>query len=197
MSACEILRAAEQLNYVYEGEPPQVLEFCKRRRPFPWWQFERVVLFQVPGPPVELKGEKVSVPIDLKEIAAKVATVLESKADTLLLDLDGVEAERQPGVAWAVYVGSPDEAEADVNSPSYVGTLSLFGSGVRSEKHHEFKAAHFVYPLNRAAKAALKANAERLQVTFVPLGIVADGKPTRPEVKSTVRITKISLVIDK
>jgi len=197
MSACEILRAAEQLNYVYEGEPPQVLEFCKRRPPFPWWQFEQVVLFQVPGPPVELKDEKVSVPIDLKEIAGKVATVLESKADTLLLDLDGVETERQPGVAWAVYVGLPGEAEAGVNSPSYVGTLSLFGSGIRSEKHHEFKPAHFVYPLNRAVKAALKANAERMQVAFVPLGIVVDGKPTRPEVKSPVRIAKMSLVIDK
>jgi len=197
MSACEILRAAKQLHYVYEGEPPQVLEYCRRRPPFPWWQFEKVVLFQVPGPPVELKGETVSVPIELKELSGKLRAVIESKADTLLLDLNGVEAEQQPGVAWAVYVGLPGEAEGDVNSPSYVGTLSLFGSGIRSEKHHEFQPAHFVYPLNRAVQAALKANAERMQVTFVPLGIVVDGKPTRPEVKSAVRIGKISLVIDK
>jgi len=197
MSACEILRAAEQLDYVYEGEPPQVLEFCKRRRPEPWWEFEQVVLFQLPGPPVELKGQPVSVPIDLKEIRGKLATVLESKADTLLLDLDGVEAERQPGVGWAVYVGLPGEGEADVNSPSYVGSLSLFGSGVRNEEHHEFKPAHFVYPLNRALQAAVKTNAERVQVTFVPLGIVVDGKATRPEVKSPVHIGKISLVVEK
>jgi hypothetical protein len=197
MSACEILRAAEQLDYVYEGEPPQVLEFCKRRRPQPIWEFEQVVLFQVPGPPVELKGETVSVPVELKEIRGKIIAVLESKADTLLLDLDGVEAEQQPGVAWAVYVGAPGTIEEDVKSPAYVGTLSLFGSGVRSEKHHEFKPAHFEYPLNQAIPAALKANAERMQVTFVPLGIVVDGKPTRPEVKSSVHIGKISLVVEK
>jgi hypothetical protein len=127
----------------------------------------------------------------------KVRGVLESKADTLLLDLNGVEAEEQPGVAWAVYVGPPGAVEEDVKSPAYVGALSLFGSGVRGEKHHEFKPAHFVYPMNRAVEAALKANAERLQVTFVPLGIVVDGKPTRPVVKAAVRIGKMSLVIDK
>jgi len=197
MSACEILRAAQQLNYVYEGEPPQVLEYCRRRPPFPWWQFEKVVLFQVPGPPVELKGETVFVPIDLNEFMGKLSSVMDSKKDILLLDLDGVEAAQQPGVSWAVYAGLPVEGEASVNSPYYVGTLSLFGSGVRSEKHHEFKPAHFVYPLNRALRTTLETGMKRLQITFVPLGIVVDGKPTRPEVKSPVRIGKISLVVEK
>ncbi|MFI5093261.1 MAG: tyrosinase family protein [Candidatus Acidiferrum sp.] len=197
MSACEILRAAQQLHYVYEGEPPQLLEYCRRRPPFPWWLYEEVVLFQVPGPPVELKGETVSVPIELKEMIGKLRGVLESKTDRLLLKVDGVQAEEQPGVAWAVYVGPPGAVEEDVKSPAYVGTLSLFGSGVRGEKHHEFRPAHFVYPLNRAVEAVLEANAERLQITFVPLGIVVDGKPRRPEVKSTVRIGKMSLVIER
>jgi hypothetical protein len=174
-----------------------VLEFCRRRPPFPWWLFEQVVIFQVPGPPVELKGEPVTVSIDLKEISGKVRSAMESKTDTVLLDLDGVEAEQQPGILWAVYAGLPGEAQADAHSPSYVGTLALFGSGVRSEKHHEFKPAHFVYPLNRALQAALRANAARVQVTFVPLGIVVDRKATRSEVKAPVRIGKISLVIDK
>jgi len=199
MSACEILRAAEQLHYVYEGEPPQVLDFCKRRPPRQFWEFERAVLIELPGPPVELRSETVTFPIELREISGKVRAVLESKGDVLLLELEEVEAEQPPGVAWAVYVGpaGEEEAEAGVDSPSYVGTLSLFGSGVRSETHHEFKPAHFVYPLNRAVQAALKAKAEHLQVSFVPLGIVVDGKATRPEVKSPVRIGKMRLVIDR
>jgi len=28
MTGCEILRAAQQLHYVYEGEPPQVNDYC-------------------------------------------------------------------------------------------------------------------------------------------------------------------------
>jgi Common central domain of tyrosinase/Polyphenol oxidase middle domain len=197
MTACQILRAAQQLNYVYEGEPPQVLEYCRRRPPWPFWQFEKVVLFLVPGPPVELKGEPVSFPIELKEIREKLAAVVESKTDTLLLALDDVEAEQQPGVAWGVFVGLPAGAAGDEKSPFYVGAMSLFGSGVRSEKHHEFKTAQFVYPLNRAVQAAMKANEEKLLVTFVPLGIVIDGKPSRPEVKSPVRIGKTSLIIER
>src|SRR4029077_7906131 len=98
-------------------------------------------------------GEPVTVPIDLKEISRKLRSAVESKADTVLLDLEGVEAEQQPGTVWAVYAGLPAEAAADANSPSYIGALSLFGSGIRSEKHHEFQPAHFVYPLNRAMHA--------------------------------------------
>jgi hypothetical protein len=197
MSACEILRAALQLNYVYEGEPPQVLEYCRRRPPFPWWEFEQVVLFQVPGPPVELKGETVFVSIDMTELMAKVRSAMETKTDILLLDLDGVEAEQQPGTAWAVYAGPRREGQPNINDPSYVGTLAVFGSGVRSEKHHEFKPAHFVYPLNRALQTALMLGEKRLQIAFVPLGIVVDGKPSRPEVKSPVQIGKIRVVIEK
>lgn len=197
MSACEVLRAAEELHYVYEGEPPQVLEFCKRRPPFPWWQFERETLIQLPGPPVELGGQTVTVPIELKEIRQKATAVLEGKKDTLLLDLDGVETEKPPGVGWAVYAGLPEGTEAGADSPYYIGTLSLFGSGIRSERHHEFKPAHFVYSLNRAVEAALKSSEERMPITFVPMGAVVDGKPTKPEVKSPVRIGKISLVIEK
>jgi tyrosinase len=197
MSACEILRAAEQLHYKYEGEPPQVLDFCKQRRPEAIGPFQRVELIALPGPPVELTGETTSFQIELNEIRGKLAPVLESKTDILLLDLDLVEADQQPEVAWAIYVGPPGQGETDVNHDSYVGTLTLFGSGVHGDKHHEFMPAHFVHPLNRAVKAALAAKAERLQVTFVPLGIVVDGKARRAEVKSTVRIGKRSLVIDK
>jgi hypothetical protein len=62
--------------------------------------------------------------------------------------------------------------------------VSLFGSGIRSEAHHEFKAA-------------LKDNGERLSVTFVPTGVVVEGKPTRPRALSPVRIGKASLVVER
>jgi tyrosinase len=197
MTACQILRAAQQLNYVYEGEPPQVLQYCLRRPPWPFWQFEKEILIHLPIPPVELKAEPVSFPIELKEIREKIARLLESKTETLLLELDDVVAENQPGVVWAVYVGLPSDGQVDANSPYFVGSLSLFGSGIRGEKHHEFKPAHFVYPINRAVQASLRANVERVLVTFVALGILIDGKPSRPEVKSPVRIGKASLSIER
>ena len=48
MNACEILRAALQLHYVYECEPGEVNEYCYRR--FPIWLYVRELVLQPPGP---------------------------------------------------------------------------------------------------------------------------------------------------
>jgi hypothetical protein len=42
----------------------------------------------------------------------------------------------------------------------------------------------------------MKENEERLTVTFVPLGILIDGKPSRPVVKYPVRIGKAALLVE-
>lgn len=195
MSACQILRAALQLNYVYECEPPQVNFYCLRRPPFPW-PFVREVLFRLPGPPVELKGEPVSVPIELKDLRERLARFAAASKETLLLELDEVEAEKQPGVAWEVYLGPPGGASLDPEGPYYIGSLALFGTGVRSEAHHKFVPAHFEYPIGSALKAVFSRNEERITLTFVPSGILIDGKPSRVEVQSPVRIGKLTISVD-
>jgi hypothetical protein len=194
MTGCDVVRAAQQLHYVYEGEPPQVKEYC--RRFLPPWVFVREVLMAVPIPPVELGPQPVSFPIELKGFRDRLVTLAASETETLFLELEQVEAEKQPGVVWEVYVGSSPDSPPDANGPFFVGTLSLFGSGIRSETHHGFEPARFLYPVSRALQVALKGTEERLQVTFVPVGIVVDGKPSRPEVKSPVRIGKAALVIE-
>jgi hypothetical protein len=194
MTGCDVVRAAQQLHYVYEGEPPQVNEYCLRF--VPPWVFEREVLMPVPIPPIELGPQPVSFPIELKELRQRLTTLAASETDTLFLELEQVEAEKQPGVVWEVYVGSPPNSAPDAKGPYFVGTLSLFGSGIRSETHHGFEPARFLYPVSRALQAALKGTEERFHVTFVPVGIVIDGKPSRPEVKSPVRIGKAALVVE-
>jgi Common central domain of tyrosinase/Polyphenol oxidase middle domain len=195
MSACQILRAALQLSYVYECEPPEVNFYCRRRPPFPW-PWVREVLFRLPGPPVELKGEPVSFPIELKEFRERLARWAADANETLLLELDDVEAEKQPGVTWEVYLGLPEGAARDANSPHYIGSLALFGTGVRSEAHHKFVPAHFEYPIGGALQAAFARNEDRVSLTLVPSGILIDGKPSRPEVKSPVRIGNLSISVD-
>jgi len=202
MSACEILRAADQLHYKYEGEPPQVLEYCKKRRPERILEFAQEPLIEVPGPPVELNGQDVTVqlPLPLRETRERAMSVAGSASDTLLLQLDGIEAELQPGVAWGIWVGLGKGAEAVAEIPSHVGALSLFGAGIRGEMkemQHEFTAARAVFPLNRAMQEALKAGGESVEVRFVPLGILVDGKATRPTVKAPVKVAKISVVIER
>ena len=197
MSACQILRAAEQLNYVYECEPPQVRPFCRFLPPI--WEWELQLLARLPIPPVELKAEPVSVPLELKEFLPRLRAAADDKSKSILLELDEVVAESQPGVVWEVYFGLPKGAATDVRSPFYVGSLSLFGAGIRNESHEghkEFKPARFLYPLNRALETVLKSGSATIHVTFIPIGIVIDGKPTRPEVKSSVRVGKASVLVE-
>jgi Common central domain of tyrosinase/Polyphenol oxidase middle domain len=193
MSACQILRAAEHLNYVYECEPPQVGEFCRFRLPI--WEYVTELLARMPIPPVELKSEPVTFEITLKELRRRLESLAESPTETVLLELEDVESESQPGVVWEVYAGLPKGVHPESRSAQYIGSLSLFGAGIRNEGHKEFKPAHFVYPLNRALQAALKRNETNFPVTFVPVGILIDGKPSRPEVKSPVRIGKANLLV--
>lgn len=198
MTACEILRAAEQLKYRYEGEPPQVLDYCEKRPEGPkHFRFERETLFQLPGPPVELRGEQVTVPIELKQIRDRMEKVAASPTDMLLLHLEGMEADEQPGVVWGVWVGLPAGTEPVAEIPSHVGVVALFGTGIRREAAgHEFIPAETVLPLNRAVVEALKTKSESLEIRFVPLGILIDGKPTTPQVRAPLRIGKMSLEIE-
>jgi len=106
-----------------------------------------------------------------------------------------VEAENPPGVVWDVFVGLPVNAVPDADGPFFVGTLALFGPGIRSAHRHS-ESAHFVFPINRAIAAAMKANPEGTAVTFVPHGVLVNGKPSRPEVKSPVRIGQARLTVE-
>jgi tyrosinase len=197
MSGCEILRAVQQLHYVYEGEPPQVNSFCLPLIKFPPIRFEREVILRLPGPPITLGPERVSVPVDLKEVKQRLAPLAESRTENLFLDLEDVETERQPGVAWQVFFGPPLEKAPEEESPYRVGALALFGQGIHSDSHDKFEPAHFSFPINRALLASLKAGVERWAITFVPQSILIDGKPSVPKVESEVKIGKASISVER
>lgn len=192
MTGCEVLRAAQQLNYRYEGEPAQVAPICLdffKPRIF----YREIELIRWPGPPVELGPARVSFPLDIKALRQRLMSLAESRTDTVLLAFDEVVSERSPGVVWEVYVGLPANAAPDPKSPFYVGNLSLFGAGVRSEAHHEFQPARFRFAIDSALLAAFRSKEERVSVTFVPHGILVNGKPTQRKVASPVRIGAVSL----
>jgi hypothetical protein len=195
MKACDILRCAEQLNYTYEGEPPQVKEYCLRIIPFPILYLIVQVLIHWPGPPVELTAKEVSIPIDIAPMRERIAPMLESKKETLVVELDNVVAEREPGVVWEVYLGLPPGARPSPESPNFLGTVSLFSAGVRSHSHGEFKPEHFSFPANRALAAALRSKQEKPQLLFVPSGPLMEGKPSQPKLLAPVRVGSVSIAI--
>jgi tyrosinase len=196
MTGCDVLRATQFLGYSYENEPPEVKPpLCVRIIPIHiTWETARVM--HIPIPELNLGAEPVSFTFEIKKLRERLASIIEDKSKTLRLELGEVVAERQPGVVWEVYVSLPAKVESNPESPSFVGTLALFGAGIRSDAHHEFKPAHFVFPIGRALKTALRGNEDQLQVTFIPTGVLINGKPSRPEVQSPVRIGDAALSVE-
>ena len=196
MTGCEVVRAAQQLGYAYEGEPAQVNEYCGRVLKFPV-AILRTLLLQLPNPPVVLGPKPVTVTIDVRALSARITTAMRLPTQTLLFELEDVTADRQPGVVWEVYVGARAEGlKRDSTNATYVGNIALFGNGIRSESHHGFKPAHFAFPIERALAVALRQQRGLIPVTFIPHGLDILGKASTPEVASAVRVGKMSLTVE-
>ena len=194
MKACDVLNAAAQLNYSYEGEPTEVTESC-RRIIFPVWQYELAVLVRWPDP-VICGPRPVTIPLDIKGLRERMLSAAANDNQTLLLRFDEVEAERQPGVVWEVYAGLPAGKEPDPEGPYFLGTMSLFSAGIRADMKHNYKPAEFSFEMDRAVSAALRSNSDKLEITIVPGGILIDGKRSQPKVAAPARIGRVSIAIE-
>ena len=198
MTGCDVLGAAKQLNYTYEGEPVQVDQTCQALASVvnssEVTRSERYVML---WSPITLGSEPVIANFDIQTQLNRITAAAVSKTESLLLELDGVEADQQPGVIWEVYLGaSEEEIKRGIDSPYFVGTVSLFGAGIRADTHHNMAPARFIFPIKRVVQTALKANETNLPLTFVPTGPLIDGKPSRPDVKFKVTIAKLSVLIE-
>ncbi|HEY6237091.1 MAG TPA: hypothetical protein VIW69_18455 [Candidatus Elarobacter sp.] len=142
--------------------------------------------------PIDLTGRTAVVALDVKQVS-QLAAAAESKTRIVVLRLDDVAAERAPGIYWEVYAGPPG-VRPNPNGPFFVGNVALFGSGIRSEAPVGFKAAHFVFPLNGALRAARHAHAAHLVLTFVPRASEGAGSPATP--RSRVRAGRVAVAVE-
>ena len=198
MTSCQVLRCAEQLYYTYEGEPDQVREYCERFR-FPWpWAFELVELKRFPFPPIELGPKPTNIDLPIADIRKQMASLARAKNQTLLLELNDVVADRPPAIIWEVHLGATGTAELQSESPSFLGTIALFGEGIRNEAHgdHGFTPAHFAFPILGKLVERVAGGADRVRLTFVPRGILIDGKPEPARSEAPVRIGRVSLSVE-
>ena len=195
MSACQILNAAQQLNYVYEGGPSPPLETCPSR-------FIRIPIYeyiQFVNPPIPPLGQKpVTIPLPLTtEQRQSLTNRAPSSTENIYLQLMNVQASSAPNVVWQVYVGQATPAAAAMtrnpsaeNNPHYVGNVVLFGLGVKGGM--PTMPATLSFKINRA----LLASQGRLTITFVPAGILINNQPSHPQVRETVQIGKMRVVVE-
>jgi hypothetical protein len=196
MRGCDVLRAAKQLSYTYECEPPQVEQYCPRiwRPP----SFEVAVLARFKKP-FQLSRKAVTIPLsaaaaDNKAFAPKVLQSALAPGKTVVLQIKGVEAETHPGASWEIYVGPPGMTP-DPRSPYFVGVMGLFGGGIKTRKDH-YHPGEFAFPISKAIFGA--GDASKLQVIFVPIsGVEVRGRPVPADVRSGLTVSEMNLVVDE
>ena len=198
MTGCEVLRAQDQLGYVYECEPVQVKKFC-RLIVFPAeWVIdviqkfpERIIIRPLPDPPPFV--------FDIAQVRERLRGIADDSGADVTLELSDIEADRQPDVFWEVYVGLPTDAKPNANSPHFVGQLALFGQGIRDEKthSHDREPVSMSFKIDRALTAVLRRNPElsKLRVTLVPRGAELREGTFKSEVNATLTIGSAALAV--
>jgi hypothetical protein len=159
----------------------------------PPWLLQEVIVFDwpLPGPgPVEVNSDRLSVPVELGDKIKDIQAVAASKTDKLIVVLDSVQVDTQPGVTYQVYLGLPEGDEPTTKSPYYLGTFSMFGMGIKDQGPHGSMPATFRFPAGPAVTALLKEN-RKPSLTIVPSGILIDGKPSKPKAKAPLHIGAI------
>jgi hypothetical protein len=111
------------------------------------------------------------------------------------LNIQGIEAEAQPGVSFEVYLGPPG-VKTDPQGRQYVGVFALFSGGIKTRKHH-YSPGAFVFPAERALRAA--GNVQELEVVLVPTSGLDEGRRTQQDVKlaAPLSIGEFSIGVDK
>jgi tyrosinase len=222
LTGAEIENTVGQLNYRYDDDPlPFHLRF-----PFPLVTKDflearpAVAANETPAPaaapaaapalaasaastaqPIQLAGatQRIQVPLTEEASSKMRALVANNAPRQVFLRLDAIQYEKSNGVYYEVYVNPPAGEKLDVQSPNYVGNLSLFGLKPHAMAGHAMPAAKDIYveyDISHLVNTATAGNAKDLTVVLVPRGLFdAEGKPlpVPTEAQGTVgRVTIMS-----
>jgi tyrosinase len=185
----DILDTLRQLDYRYDDDPPDLppvpfpaevaaadVELAaEERQPTLVGASEGIVM-------IELGAAPVTVPIEMqdenREEVAEVAAA-EVVENRVVLSLEGIQFDRNPGVAYEVYINLPEGQEPDYRSEYFAGTLGFFGlepdhvhgggHGHEAEEHQQPSAtvSYDVTPNVRALQARGEWREGPVSVTFV------------------------------
>jgi tyrosinase len=189
---CDVLRTSGQLGYTYEGECPEVNQYCGNGQAG-GWVIVTIDVLELSLLPFSISSTNFTTSIGV--LPPQFWQAIE-RGENVNLQLNNMEALHPPGVSWEVYVGLPPGAQPSTDSPFYVGLISLFATGILDQQsHHGAQAAFSSFVINRAVLASPTGGP--LPLTFVVHPILIYGKATKPEVQSPVTVGGVSLAITK
>ncbi|MGH4009063.1 MAG: tyrosinase family protein [Pseudonocardiaceae bacterium] len=211
LTGAQVVDSAAQLHYRYDTEPsvPE-LAISMSGGPTPPHASEPPELVAATQRPLELTGSARSV-----ELAAPASTrsLLASEdvttgARAVYLNVEDIEAERNPGIVYGVFIDMPSDDPAADHARYHVGNIALFGIEAMNDPdathggvpgfRHTFDITGVVGELSEAGEW----DPNSIRVTFEPIPLIpppgeegrmgavaeeADGPP--------VRIGRVSLFV--
>jgi tyrosinase len=193
LTSCDVLRASGQLGYTYEGEPAQVRPSCNRF--IDRWRFILELLLRWPIDRFILTSRAQIVRVDIRKIREPLLQAIEDRLRRVCLWIEDVQALRQPGVSWQVFLGGP-ELKPDPAGPAFVGNLALFGTGIRADaRHTKFAPAKFSFVVDDALAAALKSQPDTLELMLVPTGPSVRGRQLAGKPLAPVTVGRVSFFV--
>jgi hypothetical protein len=185
----DILDTLRQLDYRYDDDPPllppvpfpaevaatEVVSAAEERQPTLVGASDGLDV-------IELGAAPVKVPIEMRdETREEVAEVAAAEVveNRVVLSLEGVQFDRNPGVAYEVYINLPEGQEPDYRSEYFAGTLGFFGlepdhvhgggHAPEAEEHQQPSAtvSYDVTPNVRALQARGEWREGQVSATFV------------------------------
>lgn len=186
---------AGQLGYTYEpaptAEPPaprEELEAAMSTPNPPGPGPEKAEIVGASQEPVQLVGNaaSVTVPIDqptLESLGGGMGAGLEAQRERhVYLNVEDIEAERNPGSVYGIYVNLPDGATPEQAERHHVGNVSFFGieraRNPRGDEHgHGLRVTVEITELARELAVQDGWDEQQLHVTFRPIGLVDPDQP--------------------
>ena len=119
----------------------------------------------------------VTVAIDARAKNAVLSQVPGDAPSRILLNVEDIEAEANPGSVYGVYVNLPENATADQEESHYAGNISFFGAErarkPRGDEHsHGLRIAMDITGLVESLKAQGQWDEDQLHVSFRPFGLI-------------------------
>jgi tyrosinase len=136
--------------------------------------------------PLRLVGAPatVSFQIDAQAQRAALSTGGVSEPAAIYLSVEDIEAERNPGTVYGVYLNLPEAsaASAAVAEAHHAGNVSFFGVERARNPHgdehaHGLRIVHDITELTQELAAAGEWDGTHVTVSFRPLGLIPPDRP--------------------
>jgi hypothetical protein len=204
LSGADVVDSAGQLDYAYDDEPVPA-ERMPEMAPTPL-PSQPPELAAATEQPLELTGTSVSVPLTVPGSTRSLAEAASDDERRVLVNVEDIQAEHDPGLAYAVYLEMPGDPSRERR---HLGNVSFFGIGTMNDPDRPHDGApgfRHTFDATSVVKALKEQNLwdpAALTVTFEPIRVLPQpGEELSPEAAAeaaapveSVRIGRVSLFV--